>query len=102
MPCHALPSQLVKQDFALNACVSCVQLYNGPRFLVGAYSSTLDGLMQVAVDDAAAVNSIQLIITGVEGVAVSLMAFLAVAYAMNRVCACVPPCSTVLCFTGLR
>ncbi len=47
--------------------VYAVQLYNGPRWLVESYTVTLDGLMQVSVQDAQNVNEIQLIIMGVEG-----------------------------------
>lgn len=47
--------------------VYAVQLYNGPRWLVESYTVTLDGLMQVSVQDAQNFNEIQLIIMGVEG-----------------------------------
>ncbi len=61
------------------------QLYNGARGIMTSYEETLDGLMQLTVDNSRKMNEIQLIILGVEGAFVALLAALVMSFFAARV-----------------
>jgi hypothetical protein len=59
--------------------------------MMTAYQLTLDGLMRKAVDDSGKLNSIQLIILAVEGVAVGTLSVAVIWYFAQKVCTTATP-----------
>jgi hypothetical protein len=62
-----------------------LQQYNGPRSIMTAYQTTLDGFMQQAVADSNRLNQIQLVILAIEGALVGLMAVCVLWYMASQV-----------------
>jgi hypothetical protein len=62
-------------------------LYNAPRAIMTAYQQTLDAQTRISADDSARLNSIQLIILAVEGLAIGLAAVAVIWHFARQVCA---------------